>query len=195
MSEDDSADLLALLAPGGSTPTRSARGTVNLRPPSESPRSKALLQAVPEALLSVPVAVRRLFHPVPGVPLVGPDGAITAESGTAVHAVVAGVVEMESGEDLRLQADDGLTIRYGGVAPGTGVMSGIQVLGGAVLGAIGAGARITIAIRDADGNERDAASFLLGFADPDGLGYAPTGFGVGLDPDALDRSLTAEVRP
>jgi len=160
-----------------------------------------------------PVAVGRRFQPVPGTPPVGSGGTaadrtgaggmLMVDGGTPVHAIAAGRVSLgtERRGGLRLRTDDGLDIRYGGLAAGSvAVGDGDRVPAGAVLGAVasavaGRPAHLVLEVRDAAGEPVDAGGLLLGLPDPIELGHGAAG-DLGADPDAVDRALAgAEAGP
>jgi hypothetical protein len=207
--EDDTSandDLLALLAPAQpsarppvaqSPPDHARRRPPPVFPPAEPAVAETASPGGPPAAASgsAPVAVGRRFHPVPGAPpLVGSDAVLVAGPDTPVHAVSSGAVLVEGGGVVRLKTDAGMEISYTGLFPESiTIRSGARVAAGAILGVVAVGperlGKLALRAHDAAGAELDAAALLVGLPDPNELGYAAIGGGLGIDPDALDRVL------
>jgi murein DD-endopeptidase MepM/ murein hydrolase activator NlpD len=144
------------------------------------------------------------FQPIPGAQAVrvpgefdGDDAAhIPASAGTPVHAVVAGMVlDVDGHGGLALRAADGFGFRYTGLDPGSVTVGyGGQVTAGDILGTLG-GSVLELRATGPDGHPVDAVNALLGLADPNELGYRPTGTGIGDDPDPMDREIIASGLP
>jgi hypothetical protein len=147
--------------------------------------------------------VGRWFQPLPGTPPVaaadgvpGPGARMVVAGGTPVHAVAAGTISPGQGGAVKLHTDEGLHISYAGLAADSVTApAGNRVAAGAILGAVaGAHGRSTrgellLDVRDPTGEPVDAVRLLLGLPDPNELGFAAVGGGLGVDPDDLDRML------
>jgi translation initiation factor IF-2 len=150
--------------------------------------------------------VGRWFQPLPGTPPVaaadgvpGPGARMVAAGGTPVHAIAAGTISAGPGGAMKLHTDEGLHIHYAGLVAAT-TPPGSRVAAGSILGAVaGAHGRTTrgelvLDVRDPTGEPVDAVRLLLGLPDPNELGFAAVGGGLGVDPDDLDRML-GEAQP
>jgi len=147
-----------------------------------------------------PVGIGKRFQPLPEAQLVRTADAtgvarMPAAPGTPVHSVVAAViVGVNEAGVLLAQGRDGRRYRYAGLAPGSVTVSaGRQVRAGDILGAV-AGDALEVALTDASGRPIDAVEALIGLPDPNELGYAAVGVGLGVDPDAFDRDVVGEPR-
>lgn len=143
----------------------------------------------------ITVGVGRRFLPLPGAQLLRGTGdgrvaVLSAAPGTPVHAIAAGsVIDVDPQGGIALSDDDGLGQHVAGLDPERiTVTEGAQVRAGAILGAVGAAGRIEIRLTE-DGRPVDAVETLIGLPDPNELGFAAVGEGLGIDPDALDREL------
>jgi murein DD-endopeptidase MepM/ murein hydrolase activator NlpD len=149
------------------------------------------------------VGVGRWFQPLPGTPPLagdgteGPGARIVAAGGTPVHAVTAAtVLAGGSAGAMRLRTGTGVEIGYAGMATESlTVTTGEQVVAGAILGTVagaaGPGSRgqLVLTAHDPAGTALDTVRLLLGLPDPNELGFAAVGGGLGADPDELDRML------
>jgi hypothetical protein len=139
---------------------------------------------------AIGVGVR--FQPLPDCRLVtgaGSGGAarITTAPGTPVHAIAGGLVRAAEADHVVVRGVDGRRYRYAGLrSDAFCVPAGAHVRAGDILGCV-AGAELDVVVTDESGAVLDAVELLLGLPDPNDLGYAAAGIGV--DPDALDRSL------
>jgi hypothetical protein len=147
--------------------------------------------------------VGRWFQPLPGTPPVaaadgvpGPGARMVVAGGTPVHAIAAGTISAGPGGAMKLHTDEGLHIHYAGLAAASRTTTpGSRVAAGSILGAVaGAHGRTTrgelvLDVRDPTGEPVDAVRLLLGLPDPNELGFAAVGGGLGVDPDDLDRML------
>jgi murein DD-endopeptidase MepM/ murein hydrolase activator NlpD len=141
------------------------------------------------------------FQPVPGAQIVRPahgDGVarVPAHPGTPVHAVVAGIVLDADGRGgVALRGADGASFRYSGLDAGSlTVGPGATVDAGDILGSVGSQG-LELRLVDAEGDPLDAVEALLGRPDPNELGYAPVGSGLGVDPDPMDREIVESGLP
>lgn len=141
-----------------------------------------------------PIGLGGRFQPIPGAQLVQAPGdgvaRIPAARGTPVHAVTAGVaLEVTGSGGLVLRGEDGHGYRYAGLDAGSVTVGpGGTVRAGDILGSLVSGV-LELRIVDADGDPVDAVAALLGSADPNELGYAAVGQGLGIDPDPMDRDI------
>jgi murein DD-endopeptidase MepM/ murein hydrolase activator NlpD len=149
------------------------------------------------------VGVGRWFAPLPGTPPVaavdgapGPAARMVAAGGTPVHAIAAGTISPGQRGVVTLHTNEGLHIHYTGLdSASVTAPEGNRVAAGAILGLVaGAHGRTTrgelvLEVRDPTGAAVDAVRLLLGLPDPNELGFAAVGGGLGVDPDDLDRML------
>lgn len=105
-----------------------------------------------------------------------------------MHSVVEAVIlSIDHAGGLLAQGRDGRRYRYDGLAPDSVTVSvGSQIRAGDILGAV-AGEALAVALTDSSGQPIDAVDALVGLPDPNELGYAAVGVGLGIDPDAFDR--------
>jgi murein DD-endopeptidase MepM/ murein hydrolase activator NlpD len=152
------------------------------------------------------------FQPIPGAQIVRPSAAgdgsvgdcgagdgiarIPARRGTPVHAVVTAIVlDVDGRGSVSLRGPDGTGYHYAGLDPASmTVGAGTAVAAGDILGLVGA-AVLEMRFTDEDGDPLDAGAALVGLADPNELGYVPTGAGHGVDPDDMDREVIAAGLP
>ena len=135
------------------------------------------------------------FQPIAGGQIVRPaesDGIarVPAYPGSPVYAVVAGVIQ-DAGVSgvLELRGADGRRFGYSGLAPGSVTVGvGAVVAAGDILGLLG-GRLLELRITDSAGEQLRADDAMLGLTDPNELGYAPVGMGLGVDPDPIDREI------
>jgi murein DD-endopeptidase MepM/ murein hydrolase activator NlpD len=185
-------------------------------PPPPEPVAQPLVVApVPEGdavAVAAALPAGERFQPVPeallvdawygrgGVAVPGEGLAIVAPESTPVHAVAAGTVGGQPGEDaVELRGDGGRRYRYGHLRPGSiTVRAGQRIDAGSIVGAVGGGhddpACLHLAVIDPDGRPVNPYQLLLGLADPNELGYRPGGLGIGIDPDPVDLGLGGTVQ-
>jgi hypothetical protein len=145
------------------------------------------------------VGIGRRFQPLPEAQLVRTADAsgvarMPAAPGTPVHSVAAATILTVDGiGGLVAQGRDGRQYQYHGLAPASITVSvGSQVRAGDILGAV-AGDALTVALTDSSGQPMDAVDALVGLPDPNELGYAAVGVGLGIDPDILDRQAVDDI--
>jgi hypothetical protein len=113
---------------------------------------------------------------------------VVAAAGTPVHAICAGTVRHADGATVRIEGEDGHTCSYSAVQDAR-VAQGDRVDGGAILGVVAADTAGRNALRlkvvGQDQAPVHPLELLLGAADPNELGYGPTGTGVDVDPEAV----------
>lgn len=141
------------------------------------------------------VSLGEEFQPIAGGQIVRPaesDGVarVPGYPGSPVYAVVAGTVE-DAGLSgvLELRGADGRRFGYTGLVPGSVTVGvGAAVAAGDILGVLD-GRLLELRITDSVGEQLRADDAMLGLTDPNELGYAPIGMGLGVDPDPIDREI------
>jgi murein DD-endopeptidase MepM/ murein hydrolase activator NlpD len=200
--EPSPATVVAAAAADASLPTPST--AAQPPPPDPSPRPSQP-QPQPQQQQPVttgvpPVGIGRRFQPLPEAQLVstaraGGVARLPTAPGTPVHSIAAAtIVSVDGAGGLAAQDRDGRRYRYQGLAPGSVTVSvGSQVRAGDILGSV-AGDALEVGLTDPGGQPVDAIDALVGLPDPNELGYAAVGVGLGIDPDALDREAAGDLR-
>jgi hypothetical protein len=162
-------------------------------------------ERVPAGGAGPAIGIGQRFQPVAAAALVRPpagagrrEARMTAAPGSPVHAVTAGVITAVStavagtGESgVLVRGADRRSYAYQGLADPVRAVEGATVAAGEIIGTVGRGAVLTVGIAAPGGALLDAVDELVGLPDPNELGYAAVGAGMGVDPDELDRELAA----